>query len=242
MFRTDYKSAFTVALLCMLMATPAFAGSINKSIKIAAGESSDGASSVNGSITVGAEAEVTGGINTVNGSIRVDSGATIESASTVNGSVKVADNVNADDLSTVNGSIRVGESTQVAGGIEAVNGRIALANGAKVSRDVENVNGEIELSGAEVGGDISTVSGDIQIFDGSVVKGDVIVEKPKGWSWGKKGKNRKLKIVVGPGSTVEGIINLEREVELYISDTASVGGVEGVMSMDDAVRFSGDKP
>ena len=39
-----------------------------------------------------------------------------------------------------------------------------------------------------------------------------------------------------------GVIKLEREVELFISETASVGGVKGVMSMDDAVRFSGDKP
>ena len=242
MVKTDYKSVFTVALLCMLMATPAFAGSINKSIKIAAGETSSGESSVNGSITVGADAEVTGGINTVNGSIRVDSGATIESASTVNGSLKIADNVVADDLSTVNGGIRVGESTKVDGGIEAVNGRIGLANGAVVARGVENVNGEIELSGAEVGGDISTIAGNIEVVDGSVVKGDIIVEKPSSWGWGNKGKKRKPKIVIGPGSSVEGVIRLEREVELYISETANVGGVEGVMSMDDAVRFSGDRP
>jgi hypothetical protein len=35
---------------------------------------------------------------------------------------------------------------------------------------------------------------------------------------------------------------LEREVKLYISDSAEVGGVEGKMSMSDAVRFSGDHP
>jgi hypothetical protein len=41
---------------------------------------------------------------------------------------------------------------------------------------------------------------------------------------------------------VEGALVLEREVELFISDSAEVGSVEGVMSIDDAVRFSGDRP
>jgi len=48
--------------------------------------------------------------------------------------------------------------------------------------------------------------------------------------------------VIGPGSTVEGVIDLEREVDLYISASANVGGGKCEMSMDDAVRFSGDKP
>jgi len=103
------------------------------------------------------------------------------------------------------------------------------------------VNGEIELNGAEIGGNVSTVSGDINLADAAVVKGDIVVEKPSGWSWGKENK-RKPRIVIGPGSRVEGTIVLEREVDLFISDTAEVGGVSGEMSMDDAVRFSGDRP
>ena len=235
------KTVFTVGLLVLLMAVPAFGATINKSVKIEAGGESSGATSVNGSITVGENAVVTGGVKTVNGSIRVDSGARIESASTVNGGVKIADNVQSDDLSTVNGSIKVGESATVSGEIEAVNGRINVEKGTTVSRSVSNVNGQIELSGAEVGTDVSTVTGDVKIVDGTVVKGDLIVEKPSNWGWGNS-KNRKPRIVVGPGSTIEGVIVLEREVELYISETANVGGVRGVMSMDDAVRFSGDSP
>ena len=49
-------------------------------------------------------------------------------------------------------------------------------------------------------------------------------------------------VVIGPGSRVHGTIRLEREVKLYISDTAEVGGVSGVMSLTDAVRFSGEHP
>ena len=235
------KTAFTIGLLVMLMAMPAFGASINKSVKIEADGKSSGASSVNGSITVGENAVVTGGINTVNGSIRVDDGASVEDASTVNGGVRLADNVQADDLSTVNGTIKVGESSTVDGEIEAVNGRISVEKGTTVAGSVGNINGQIELSGASVAGDVSTVSGDVSVADGSVVKGDIIVEKPNSWGWGKS-KSRTPRVVVGPGSSVEGVIKLERKVKLYISESAKVGGVEGEMSMDDAVRFSGDKP
>jgi len=235
------KTAFTIGLLVLLMSVPALGASINKSVKVPAGTESGGASSVNGSISVGEAATVTGNLKTVNGTIRVDQGASIQKASTVNGGVKLADNIKSEDLSTVNGGIRVGEASIVDGEVEAVNGRITLEQGANVRDNVGNVNGEIELNGAEIGGNVSTVSGDINLADAAVVKGDIVVEKPSGWSWGKENK-RKPRIVIGPGSRVEGTIVLEREVDLFISDTAEVGGVSGEMSMDDAVRFSGDRP
>jgi hypothetical protein len=92
-----------------------------------------------------------------------------------------------------------------------------------------------------MGGNLETVNGDVSLEDKSVVKGDLVVEKNSGWGWGKS-KSRKPRIVVGPGSRVEGKIILKREVELFISETAEVGGVEGEMSMDDAIRFSGKRP
>ena len=235
------KSAFTIGLLCVLMSVPAFAGSVNKSVKIEAGAEANGASSVNGSISVGENAVVSSDVSTVNGAIRVDDGARIEGASTVNGGVRLAARVRAEDVSTVNGSVTVGESATVDGEIEAVNGKIRVEKGTTVARDVRNVNGQIALSGTEVGGDVATVTGDVDIVDGTVVKGDLVVEKPHSWGWGKE-KRRKPRILVGPGSTIVGFIDLEREVDLYISDTAKVGGVKGVMSMDDAVRFSGARP
>ena len=235
------KTAFTVGLLVLLMSVPALGASINKSVKVEAGAESDGATSVNGSISVGESATVTGNLKTVNGTIRVDRGASIQKASTVNGGLKLADNIKSEDLSTVNGGITVGEESTVDGEIEAVNGRITVERGTVVSEGVGNVNGEIELEGAEIGGDVSTVSGDIELTDGTVVKGDIIVEEPSGWSWGNK-KSRTPRVVIGPGCRVEGTIVLERKVELFISDSAEVGGVSGEMSMDDAVRFSGDRP
>jgi len=235
------KSAFTIGLLFMLLSLPALGASINKSIKIGAGEEASGATSVNGSITVGADAVVTGNLKTVNGTIRVDAGAQIEKASTVNGGLRLSDNVRSENLSTVNGSVKVGESANVDGDVAAVNGRISLERGTTVSEGVGNVNGQIELSGATVGGNVETVNGDIELANQSIVRGDIIVEKPGGWSWGKE-KRRKPRIVIGPGSRVEGEIHVEREVELFISDSAEVGGVSGEMSMDDAERFSGERP
>ena len=241
MTRIVTKTAFTIGLLILLMAVPALGASINKSVKIGAGEESGGATSVNGSITVGNDATVTGNLKTVNGTIRIDAGAVVRKASTVNGGLKLGDNAKADLLSTVNGSIRVGEKATVEDDIEAVNGRISIEKGARVANNVGNVNGEIGLSGAEVGGDLSTVNGDIDLEDGSIVKGDLIVEEPGGWNSDKE-KSRKPRVVIGPGSRVEGTIVLERKVDLFISETAEVGGVSGEMTMDDAVRFSGDRP
>ena len=85
---------------------------------------------------------------------------------------------------------------------------------------------------------MTTTNGDVELADGAVVMGDLVVEKPGGWN----NSNNTPRIVIGPGSRVEGVIRLEREVRLYISDSAEVGGVEGEMSMDDAVRFSGKRP
>lgn len=235
------KSAFTVGLLALLLVVPVYGASVNKSIKIAAGSEADGGSTVNGSVSVGEGAVVTGELETVNGKIRVDDNSTIEDAATVNGSVTIGDGVKAENLSTVNGAINIGEKSTVAGDVDAVNGSIMLAKGGNVVKNVSNVNGSIELEGSEVGGDVSTVSGDVDLSDAAVIQGDLIIEKSNSWGWGNK-KSRVPKVIIGPGSEVRGAIKLEREVELYISDTAKVGAVEGAMAMNDAVRFSGKRP
>jgi len=238
------KSTITVGLLAVLamaIASPVAAHNVNKSVKIGAGNTSNGDSSVNGSISVGNGAIVTGNLSTVNGRIRVDSDAQVEDVSTVNGSVRIDSGVTTEDLSTVNGGIDIAENVTVDGEIEAVNGQIGLDRGSKVARGVSNVNGEIELTASTVGGDVSTVNGDIDLSDSAEVMGDIIVEKPGGWNWSGK-KQREPEIVIGPGSRVHGNIHVERIVKLYISETAEVGGVTGEMSMSDAIRFSGDRP
>ena len=239
MNRIFEQSARVIGTALLILSFPA-AGSVNKSITIEDGATADGATSVNGSITVGSNATVTAKITTVNGAIRVGDGATIENAGTVNGSVRLGSGVRADDVETVNGSIKMADNVQINGAVSAVNGGIELEQGGRVAKDLSNVNGDIELSGSHVGGDVSTVSGDVEVMNGAVISGDLVIEEPKGMSWGKRSK--KPTIIIGPGSRVEGVIRAEREIKLYISDSAHVGGVEGKLSMDDAVRFDGARP
>lgn len=238
------KSSLTLTLLAVLflaVALPAYAGNLNKSVRFEDGETSGGESSVNGSISVGRAAVVNGDLSTVNGRIRVDSDARVESVSTVNGGLRIDSGVSADDLSTVNGAIDIAENVTVNGAVEAVNGQIDINRGSKVAHDVSNVNGRILVTASTVGGDLSTVSGDIELAGGSEVAGDVIVEKSRGWGRNEE-RSSVPQVIIGPGSRVHGTIRLEREVKLYISDTAEVGSVTGAMTMSDAIRFSGDRP
>ena len=233
--------ALTSGLLALFLATPASALGINKSIDIAAGSEAGGASTVNGSITVGTNATVTGRLETVNGAIRVDDDAKVKDLETVNGSIKVGSRVNASDIEGVNGAVRIGENVTISGEISVVNGKIGVDTGSSVSGDLSNVNGEIAITGAEIGGNLSTVNGDVSLTEKAKLQGDLIIEKPGGGNWNGK-ESRKPKITIGPGSKVIGNIIVEREVELYISKTAEVGGVSGVMDMDQAIRFSGNRP
>ena len=238
------KSVFTIALIGLLalsFATSARAGSVNKSVRIDAGQTAGEASSVNGSVTVGEAAVVNGEVSTVNGTIRIDENAQVEDVSTVNGAVRIGSGVSSQNVTTVNGSIRVDESVTIDGHIEAVNGSIGVDAGSTIDRNVSNVNGNIELTGSQIGGDLSTVNGDVVLDDGTELRGDLIVEKPGGWNWGWK-KRKLPTVIIGPNSRVLGTIKLEREVKLYISDSAEVGGVDGEMAMSDAVRFSGRRP
>jgi len=240
MLQRQKFASMGAGLLVMLIITPACALDLNKSISVADGAESNGESTVNGSISVGEGATIDGSLETVNGTIRVDENSKVGDTQTVNGSIRIASGVTADDVSSVNGSIRLGENVTIDGEIEVVNGKISLDKGTVVSEGVSNVNGEISLSGAEIGGDLSTVNGDVSLSDKSTLRGDLIVEKPGGWGWDKN--KREPKIIIGPGSKVLGDIELEREVELFISESAEVGEVTGVMTLADAVRFKGNRP
>jgi predicted acyltransferase (DUF342 family) len=239
MLNTRKLASLSAGLLSLLIIAPAYAANMNRSITIGDGMETDGHSTVNGSISVGADCTIDGSLDTVNGTIRVDENTSVKDVETVNGSIRLASGVSTKDVGSVNGSIRLAERVTVAGEVTVVNGKISLGKGTKVAHEVSNINGEITLEGADVAHDLSTVNGDITLSDGAIVRGDIIVEKPGGWN---NSKNREPIIIIGPGSSVHGTIVLERKVELFISDSAEVGGVSGEMSMDDAVRFSGSRP
>jgi DUF4097 and DUF4098 domain-containing protein YvlB len=194
-----------------------------------------GASTVNGSITVPANLH-SGKLDTVNGSIHIDDNAIVTTASTVNGSINLGAHATADSLSTVNGGITVNDGARVTHGLDTVNGGMQVKNGAEVGGRVRNVNGHIVLTGAQVGGGLQTVDGDIDVASGSHVEGGILVEKMSGFNLSLT--NRIPRVVIGPGSVVQGDLRFDRPVHLYVSDKATVGAITGATP----TPFSGDKP
>ena len=190
---------------------------------------------VNGSIHVPDDATV-GKLSTVNGSIHVGDGAHATSATTVNGSIHIGANDTLESLDTVNGGIHVGANAKIAKTVEAVNGSIALAAGADASGKVSNVNGSIALDAAHVGGGIETTSGDINVGANSRVEGGILVNKDN--SWFHFGISRDPRIVIGPHAVVQGDLVFRRDVQLYVSNSATVGKIEGAKP----ISFSGEKP
>ena len=181
---------------------------------------------VNSSIT--AEAGQTyGNLSTVNGAIRVGSRAVIEDAETVNGSIRVEDDVRSGGLTTVNGSIQVGARSRIDGDVETVNGGIFIDRGGNLKGGVATVNGAIGLVDTDLGRGIETVNGDITVGVGSHLKGGIRVEKP-GKNWGMRlGKPKVLRVVIGPNAVVDGALVFEREVTLYVHQSARIGAVTG---------------
>ena len=191
---------------------------------------------VNGSITAEA-GQAYGDLGTVNGSIHIETGATTRDAETVNGSIKVGDNARTGDLSTVNGSIRIGSGLQSSGDIETVNGSVFVDRGGRLS-GVSTVNGAIGLVDSDLSGGIETVNGDITVGAGSHVKGGIKVEKPtSNWMPINIGKRKPPRIIIGPNAVVEGALVFEREVKLYVHESARVGNITGAT----AVRYSGER-
>ncbi|HBK45705.1 MAG TPA: hypothetical protein DDZ67_04580 [Xanthomonadaceae bacterium] len=181
-------------------------------------------SKVNGRIVAEAGRQY-GDLDTVNGGITVKDGVRTGKAETVNGGISVGANAQTGGLSTVNGSISVGARSIVSGGIETVNGSVLVGNGSQVKRGVETVNGSIGLIGTQLGGGIETVNGDITVGVGSHVTGGIQVKKPS-FSFSLK-PSRKPRIVIGPNAVVEGALDFEREVSLYVHRSARIGAVSG---------------
>jgi hypothetical protein len=196
-------------------------------------DSSDATTRVNGSINVPA-GRVPDAVATVNGSIRLADNAEVSSATTVNGQVQLGSHCKAASLNTVNGGISLGDDAHVSGDVTSVNGEFSLASGAEVLGTLTNVNGKIDLTGAHVGAGIRTVNGSMNILGASQVEGGLLVRKASGSMF----RQDKPRIVIGPGSSVQGELRFERPVDLFVSDRASIGTVSGAT----AVPFSGDSP
>lgn len=195
----------------------------------------NGTHKVNGAVHVVAGAPLDSA-ESVNGSIHVDANAAVTKAATVNGTIRLGAHATAGSAKTVNGGVTLEEGARVAGDVVSVNGELTLAKDADVTGNVKNVAGRIELHDAHVAGHLATVAGDISVLGASRVDGGIVVEKG-GTVSVTVGRNPP-RIVIGPGATVQGELRFEREVQLFVSDKATIGSVTGATP----VSFSGELP
>ena len=227
------------ALLCLMPLVALADGDIskvNKSVRVEAGQTAGDVQTVNGSVTVEDNATAQD-VETVNGSISVGDHAIVDKVNTVNGGIRVGDGSKANSIETVNGTLRVGQGAQIAEDVSAVNGSITLSKDANVAGRLENVNGKMSLEGAHVGRGIETTNGDVEVGAGSRIEGGIHVEKPNGHGW-FNGTHRPPTIIIGPNATVQGDLQFDQPVHLYVSDSARIGKVSGATP----VKFSGDRP
>lgn len=180
---------------------------------------------VNGSIRTD-EGREYGNLETVNGAISVAPGVMAEEVSTVNGSIVIRESGQVDSVETVNGSISIEENAVVRRHAETVNGAITLDRGARIEDGAETVNGGLRLRGAEVGKDLRTVNGSIEVLDGAIVHGNIVVEKPKGWF--NFGTRQPPRVTIGENAVVKGELRFEQEVELRVHSSAKIGPIRGV--------------
>lgn len=232
------KGSWLALLTCLPLAVLAAGNDISKvngSIRVSAGETAGDVATVNGSITLedGVTAE---NVETVNGSINIGRNCVVKSIESVNGGISLDDGARAARVETVNGTLRLENNAQVSGDVTAVNGAASLEKGADIAGRLSNVNGKMTLRGAHVGAGLHTVNGDINVGPGSRVEGGILVEKPSFNIF--RSNRRKPRIVIGPDAVVEGTLKFEREVDLYVSDRAKIGEVQGA----NAVTFSGSEP
>jgi DUF4097 and DUF4098 domain-containing protein YvlB len=209
-------SCVLIALCAVSVAVASDYRKVNGSVTVEAGQTVPSASTVNGSIRIGERAKV-GEVDTVNGSIRLGVGAT------------------AGSLDTVNGSVDIDADARVEGDVETVNGKVLVNSGAVVAGNLENVNGTIEIGKAQIKGRIETITADLTLGADARVDGGILYRKPR-MNW--NAKQRVPRVVIGPGAAVGGSLIFEREVVLYVSETAKIGPVTGAKPL----RFTGATP
>lgn len=211
-------------LACLGVASANDVSKVNGSVRVSAGEQVEKVETVNGSIHIEAGA-TTKDVETVNGSVQIEGRSSVGKVTTVNGGIALGESAKADSVETVNGKVSLASGAHVAGNITAVNGTLSLERGAGVEGGMTNVNGKMIIEGAHIGRDLVTTNGDITLRAGSRVDGGIVVKKQNSGllHWHR----RNPRIVIGPDAVVTGRLRFEQEVDLYLSDRAKVGAIEG---------------
>lgn len=215
--------------LALLLSAPAMAQqSIDRvfgGIEAESGQEYGALETVNGGIRIRDQARVRSA-ETVNGGVRIGHDAIVGDVETVNGGIKIGNGSRVRNAETVNGGIALARAAQVEGDAETVNGAITGAAEARIGDNVETVNGSIRLSGVTVGGNLTTTHGDIELDAGTVINGELRVEKPS-LGWWNTGNRRDPRVVLGANVVVKGPLVFEREVDLRVHPSAQHGPITG---------------
>lgn len=212
-----YVLIVLLALATAISASAGFFGS--KTVEAGTVSPKKDYDSVNGAIKVGENSEV-GDLSTVNGSVKVGENSIVGMTETVNGSIVIGAGSKTLGAETVNGSIKMHNDCHIDGDVETVNGSIKASNGCKIEGHIETVNGKISLDNTTVFKDVVMVSGKIELLNSSLVDGDLIVKKSKGFF--NQGKKKAPIVVLGEGAQVGGDLVFERPVKLYIHDSLNI--------------------
>jgi len=168
-----------------------------------------------------------------------------EGIQTVTRDISLEPGVDTRSVESFTGAITLQSGSRVSGNVRTELGELRLERGAEVGGSLENEAGAITLAAARVRGGISTRAGDIEIGPDSHVDGGILVRErgviglslgplKVGFPLGRENP----RVVIGPGATVNGTLRFERKVELYVSERATIGVVEGATP----VRFAGERP
>jgi hypothetical protein len=176
----------------------------------------------------------------------VAAGESFEPIETITSDISLAANAHAKSVESLTGAITLHRNAHVAGDVETGNGALVLESGAEVGGSLSNDTGPIRIDGARVGGRVSTAYGDIYIGPDSRIDGGILVRKRGviGLSLGDLqlgipvGNSTPPRVVIGPRATVAGVLRFKREVELLVSESATIGPVEGATP----VMFASETP
>lgn len=158
-----------------------------------------------------------------------------ESIETTTSDISLAANVHAKSVESFTGAITLQRDAHVTGDVETGSGDLVLEHGSEVAGSLSNDSGAIRIDGARVGGRVSTTYGDIYIGPDSRIEGGITVHKLNviGLSFGDFklgvpiGSSTPPRVIIGPRATVAGVLRFKREVELLVSESATIGLVVG---------------
>lgn len=179
--------------------------------------------SINEGYVVGDGEMIDEGANTINGTIKVGENAAMNGdCMSVNGTIDVGANSSVKELSTVNGNINVGKGSTVRGDVHLINGNIICEPGVKVKGSVETINGRMKFEQTLVQNDLSTYNGNIEIYDKSIIDGDIIIKERHGINT----DHHKLAIEIDNSKVKGEIINEDpdTDVTVYLYNGGKVSG------------------